>query len=118
MGGRYDPSSIVPGAQCYKHNVPDAELHILDAGHFALDEKTEEIARLTRAFMGSIHRTDPRYDIRQQQTSAYLRIGDLPARTCVTAIVHTQAATFWAKIPARRKAGEILWSSVRRARPR
>ncbi|MGI4809491.1 MAG: alpha/beta fold hydrolase, partial [Janthinobacterium lividum] len=56
LWGRYDPSFIVPGAQGYKRDVPDAELHILDAGHFALDEKTEEVARLTRAFMaGGTH---------------------------------------------------------------
>jgi pimeloyl-ACP methyl ester carboxylesterase len=54
MWGRYDPSFIVPGAQGYKRDVPDAELHILDAGHFALDEKTEEVARLTRAFMARV----------------------------------------------------------------
>jgi hypothetical protein len=29
--------------------VPDAEVHILDAGHFALDEKVDEIATLLRA---------------------------------------------------------------------
>ena len=26
--------------------MPDAEIHLLDAGHFALDEKTDEIANL------------------------------------------------------------------------
>jgi len=51
MWGRYDPSFIVPGAEAYKRDVPDAELHILDAGHFALDEQTDEIARLTRDFL-------------------------------------------------------------------
>jgi pimeloyl-ACP methyl ester carboxylesterase len=55
MWGRYDPSFIVPGAEGYKRDVPDAEMHILDAGHFALDEKAEEIARLTRDFMGRAH---------------------------------------------------------------
>ena len=51
MWGRYDPSFIVPGAEGYKRDLPDAEMHILDAGHFALDEKTEEIASLVRGFM-------------------------------------------------------------------
>lgn len=51
LWGRYDPSFIVPGAKAYKRDVPAAELHILDAGHFALDEGTEDVARLTRAFM-------------------------------------------------------------------
>jgi hypothetical protein len=35
----------------YKDDVPGAEVHILEAGHFALDEKTEQIASLTRQFM-------------------------------------------------------------------
>jgi pimeloyl-ACP methyl ester carboxylesterase len=56
MWGRYDPSFIVPGAEAYRRDVPSAELHILDAGHFALDEKTEEIARLTRSFMATVDR--------------------------------------------------------------
>jgi pimeloyl-ACP methyl ester carboxylesterase len=55
MWGRYDPSFIVPGAQAYKRDVPDAELHLLDAGHFALDEKVDEIASLTIDFLGRHH---------------------------------------------------------------
>jgi hypothetical protein len=31
--------------------VPDAEIHLLDAGHFALDEQPGQIAELTRAFL-------------------------------------------------------------------
>ncbi|KAA1183067.1 alpha/beta hydrolase [Rhizobium tropici] len=54
MWGRYDPSFIVPGADGYKRDIPSAEIHILDAGHFALDEKTEEVAMLTRQFMEKI----------------------------------------------------------------
>ena len=38
LWGQYDPSFIVPGAQAYLRDLPDAELHLLDAGHFALDE--------------------------------------------------------------------------------
>lgn len=41
LWGRYDPSFIVPGA----------EVHILDAGHFALDEQALEVIRLTETFM-------------------------------------------------------------------
>lgn len=54
MWGRYDPSFVTPGAEGYKRDVPGAELHVLDAGHFALDEKTEEVARLTRDFMARL----------------------------------------------------------------
>jgi hypothetical protein len=33
--------------------VPDAELHVLDAGHFALDTAADEIAALVRRFTGA-----------------------------------------------------------------
>ncbi len=49
--GRYDPSFAVAGATAYRRDLPDAEVHILDAGHFALDEKLDEIALLIRAFL-------------------------------------------------------------------
>ena len=51
LWGRYDPSFIVPGALAYQRDVPTAELHILDAGHFALDEQTDTVAQLTRDFL-------------------------------------------------------------------
>jgi pimeloyl-ACP methyl ester carboxylesterase len=49
--GRNDPSFIAAGAQAYRRDLPDAEIHLLDAGHFALDEQTDEIARLILAFL-------------------------------------------------------------------
>lgn len=49
--GRHDPSFDVAGAHAYARDVPDAEIHLLDAGHFALDEAADEIAQLTRDFM-------------------------------------------------------------------
>ncbi|WP_192649619.1 alpha/beta fold hydrolase [Sphingopyxis sp. OAS728] len=51
MWGRYDPSFIVPGAEAYARDVPGAEIHLLDAGHFALDEKADEVASLTLDFL-------------------------------------------------------------------
>jgi hypothetical protein len=45
------PRSTPPGAPAYRDDVPDAEIHILDAGHFALDEATDEIAALTADFL-------------------------------------------------------------------
>jgi pimeloyl-ACP methyl ester carboxylesterase len=32
-------------------DVPDAEVHLLDAGHFALDEQPDRVAELTRQFL-------------------------------------------------------------------
>jgi pimeloyl-ACP methyl ester carboxylesterase len=52
--GKYDPSFIVAGATAYAGDVPKAEIHILDAGHFALDEATDRIAALVRDFLGRL----------------------------------------------------------------
>ena len=60
--GRYDPSFISLGAEAYKRDVPDAEIHLLDAGHFALDEKVDEIAQLIFAFLPK-HGVNQRYHI-------------------------------------------------------
>src|SRR3954468_25059796 len=49
--GRYDPSFQTAEAEAYRRDVPDAEVHVLDAGHFALDVKADEIAALTKDFL-------------------------------------------------------------------
>jgi pimeloyl-ACP methyl ester carboxylesterase len=49
--GRNDPSFIAAGAEAFKRDVPDAEVHLLDAGHFALDERNDEIAGLILEFL-------------------------------------------------------------------
>ncbi len=49
--GRYDPSFQVAEAGAYRRDEPGAEVHILDAGHFALDEQPDLIADLIRRFL-------------------------------------------------------------------
>ena len=49
--GANDPSFIAAGATAFRQDVPNAEIYLLDAGHFALDEKTDEIASLIMKFM-------------------------------------------------------------------
>jgi pimeloyl-ACP methyl ester carboxylesterase len=51
LWGKYDPSFALPGAEAYKRDVPAAEVHLLDAGHFALDEAVDEAAKLIRTFL-------------------------------------------------------------------
>jgi pimeloyl-ACP methyl ester carboxylesterase len=49
--GKNDPFFTVPGAQAYLRDLPRAELHLLEAGHFALEElHTEIAARINRFF--------------------------------------------------------------------
>jgi pimeloyl-ACP methyl ester carboxylesterase len=49
--GTYDPSFTVEGAAAYRADVPAASVHLLPAGHFALDEAPDEVARLAREFL-------------------------------------------------------------------
>jgi pimeloyl-ACP methyl ester carboxylesterase len=58
LWGRYDPSFQVEEAGAYRRDRPDAEIHVLDAGHFALDEQPQLIADLTRGFLGRLTRND------------------------------------------------------------
>lgn len=50
--GRNDKIFPAAGATPYLRDLPKAELHLLDTGHFALEEDGDEIARLMRDFLG------------------------------------------------------------------
>lgn len=54
--GRNDPVFTAPGAEAYLRDIPKAELHLLDAGHFAVEERPVEIARHMVRFMERIPR--------------------------------------------------------------
>src|SRR6266478_9053544 len=43
--GKNDPFFTVEGAQAYLRDIPRAELHLLDTGHFALEDSCEFIAQ-------------------------------------------------------------------------
>lgn len=49
--GKNDPIFIYPGAEAFLKDVPNAEIHPLDTGHFALEEEGAQIAQLIRAFL-------------------------------------------------------------------
>jgi pimeloyl-ACP methyl ester carboxylesterase len=50
--GKHDPFFIPPGAEAYKRDLPEAEVHFLDTGHFALETHANEIAAYIRDFLG------------------------------------------------------------------
>jgi pimeloyl-ACP methyl ester carboxylesterase len=52
--GKYDPSFQLAEVAAYQRDLPKAEVHVLEAGHFALYEKPEEIAALMRDFLGRV----------------------------------------------------------------
>jgi pimeloyl-ACP methyl ester carboxylesterase len=49
--GKYDPSFDLSEPEAYRRDVPNAEFHIIDAGHFARDTRADEIAALVGQFM-------------------------------------------------------------------
>ena len=42
-------------ARAYLRDLPDAGLHLLDAGHWALETNLDEIVALTRDFLSRVH---------------------------------------------------------------
>jgi pimeloyl-ACP methyl ester carboxylesterase len=49
--GMYDLSFDSGEPERYRKDVPNAQVHVLNAGHFALDTVADEIAALVRDFM-------------------------------------------------------------------
>tara|TARA_B100001123_G_scaffold448118_2_gene607929 strand:+ start:620 stop:829 length:210 start_codon:yes stop_codon:yes gene_type:complete len=43
--GKKDPVFMASGVEAYLKDLPEAELHLLDAGHFAVEEQPVEIAK-------------------------------------------------------------------------
>lgn len=48
--GKNDPFFTEAGARAYQRDLPAAELHFLDTGHFALEDSADSIAQRIRAF--------------------------------------------------------------------
>ncbi|MEJ0052597.1 MAG: alpha/beta hydrolase [Methylovirgula sp.] len=51
LWGKYDSSFQISEPDAYKRDVPTAEVHILDGGHFALDTAADEAAELIDGFL-------------------------------------------------------------------
>jgi len=51
--GRHDPAFVPAGAVAYQRDLPDAQVHLLDAGHFALETHAKEVAALIAPFLES-----------------------------------------------------------------
>ncbi|ALG12289.1 alpha/beta fold hydrolase [Kibdelosporangium phytohabitans] len=52
--GRNDPFFLTEGGEKYRDDVPDAEVHLFDTGHFALEEDLDEIAALIAEFLPTL----------------------------------------------------------------
>jgi pimeloyl-ACP methyl ester carboxylesterase len=51
LWGKHDPSFDLSEPEAYRRDVPAAQVHILDAGHFALDTAAAEVSELVRGFL-------------------------------------------------------------------
>lgn len=70
--GRNDAFFLPAGAEAYRRDLPDAEVVLLDAGHFALETHAAEVGDHMRRFLGGVavrpvaeeHRSDRHEDTR------------------------------------------------------
>jgi pimeloyl-ACP methyl ester carboxylesterase len=51
LWGKNDPFFLPPGAEAFKRDNPNAEVHFFETGHFALETHAEEIARAISDFL-------------------------------------------------------------------
>ncbi|MGN6315916.1 alpha/beta fold hydrolase [Trinickia sp.] len=49
--GKNDPFFLPAGAEAFLRDLPDAEVHFVDAGHFPLETHLDEVAGIIRAFL-------------------------------------------------------------------
>jgi pimeloyl-ACP methyl ester carboxylesterase len=56
--GPHDGYMPEGSARAYLRDLPDAELHLLDGGHWALETNLDEIVALSRDFLGRMHAGD------------------------------------------------------------
>jgi len=54
--GKYEQSFDASEPEAYRRDVPNAQIHIVDGGHFALDTAADEIAGLVSDFVGASRR--------------------------------------------------------------
>lgn len=49
--GKNDPFFVPAGAEAYRRDLPDVEIHFVDAGHFPLETHLDQVAGIIRAFL-------------------------------------------------------------------
>jgi pimeloyl-ACP methyl ester carboxylesterase len=52
--GNQDPFFLPPGAEAFKRDIPKAEVHFFDTGHFALETHARQIAETMRRFLAKV----------------------------------------------------------------
>lgn len=49
--GKNDPAFLPAGAEANKRDIPSAEVHLIDTGHFALETHAKKISELIQQFL-------------------------------------------------------------------
>lgn len=49
--GKHDPFFLPAGAEAFRRDIPGAEVHFVDGGHFPLESHLDEVAGIIRAFL-------------------------------------------------------------------
>ena len=49
--GKNDPFFLPAGAEAFRRDLPDAEVHLIDGGHFALEAHLDEVAGILAPFL-------------------------------------------------------------------
>ncbi|MBB5801533.1 pimeloyl-ACP methyl ester carboxylesterase [Saccharothrix ecbatanensis] len=52
--GRHDEIFGPDGARAFRRDLPDAEIHLLDTGHFALEDSLDTVTGYIRGFLGRV----------------------------------------------------------------
>lgn len=55
LWGKNDPFFLPEGAKAYLSNLPEAELHFFNGGHFMLEEYYGEAALIIKAFIAKLN---------------------------------------------------------------
>jgi pimeloyl-ACP methyl ester carboxylesterase len=53
--GRGDEIFGPAGAQAFADDLPDAEIHLLDGGHFLLESALDDVVDLMLGFLAKVH---------------------------------------------------------------
>jgi pimeloyl-ACP methyl ester carboxylesterase len=51
LWGKYEQSFEISEPEAYRRDVPTADVHLLDGGHFVLDTAADDVAALVRGFL-------------------------------------------------------------------
>lgn len=51
--GKYDAFYDLAEASCYKRDLPEAQIHVLNGGHMALETNLDEVLILIDSFISS-----------------------------------------------------------------